>query len=390
MERRSSRYAAWRFRAGRDTVVVRDGDRRAVALDVDLCYQSRTKEETVVSLLQKAAISSPTPSWTTYKTETWVRTGTATRRMEFGAARRIEAPLGSDGIAAMGLHLYRRLDENGWPAYSVDASLGQYQRRGGAPRCIQGLHALSEVAEFCGQAVWQTAAQRGLGFAVARLRADTRTVRIAEHGGGPMADACLLHAVAATGTDSLLPLVAGVAARLRGWIQSDGALLSEGALRSTTDLDFLPGVALLALTKYALRSGDDLGIDWRTVRAWHRRRFEILHPWGTALWHSLVWPAVFQFTKDDADAEFALEIADWMSAQQLRSDGTFLTDLHTTGQSFHTACSARGIAAAWGLALDIGDRARADQYQEVWQKAMTFMNRLVIRPEDTFWRPTPR
>ena len=33
----------------------------------------------------------------------------------------------------------------------MSAFYGRYQRTGRAPRCIQGLHALSEAADFCQQ-----------------------------------------------------------------------------------------------------------------------------------------------------------------------------------------------------------------------------------------------
>ena len=382
-------YVAWRFRAGRDCLVVRQGDLRAVALESDLCHNSWTKQETVDALVKKAGITAERALWTTYKTATWAHGGGSTRRHEYGAARRHAEPLAAHDVLAMGEHLYRRLDVNGWPAYAVSAFYGRYQRTGGAPRCIQGLHALSEAADFCQQQLWQAGAQRGLNYAADYVRPDTQSLHVPEHGGGPMAEACLLHAVAAAGDDSLLTRMEPLARRLCSWVQSDGIVLSEGALRSRTDVDFLPGVALLALAKYGRRTGSDLAIDWGRVRGWHRRRFELLHPWGTALWHALVWPVVFQLSGKDADAGFAFEIADWMTAQQLRSDGTFLTDLHETGHSFHTACAARGIAAAWDLAIEVGDAGRARRYQDGWNRAMTFMSRLVVRVEDTFWMPEP-
>ena len=122
---------------------------------------------------------------------------------------------------------------------------------------------------------------------------------------------------AAAGDDSLLTRMEPLARRLCSWVQSDGIVLSEGALRSRTDVDFLPGVALLALAESGRRTGSDLAIDWGRVRDWHRRRFELLHPWGTALWHAWSGQSCSKLSGEDTDAGFAFEIADWMTAQQL-------------------------------------------------------------------------
>ena len=106
-------YVAWRFRAGRDCLVVRQGDLRAVALESDLCHNSWTKQETVDALVKKAGITAERALWTTYKTATWTHGGGSTRRHEYGAARRHAEPLAAHDVLAMGEHLYRRLDVAG-------------------------------------------------------------------------------------------------------------------------------------------------------------------------------------------------------------------------------------------------------------------------------------
>jgi orotate phosphoribosyltransferase/AMMECR1 domain-containing protein len=387
---RTAAWVSWRFRAGRDSVIARQGRRLAVTFETDLVHNCWTKRQMTDAVLKKAGIKSGPVSWTTYKTTSWLQDRAGSHRLEFGAVRREPAPLTDSDVYLMGDYLYRGLDLNGWPAYQAVPATGRYERAGAAPRCLQGLHALYEAGVSCSQVHWRGAAQRGLAYALGCLRPDVPTLSIPNHGCGPIADACLLHAVSVAYDSSLLTAATqNLARRLRSWITKDGMVLPEGFTRCASDHDFIPGVALLALARYADKTGDGLAIDWRAVRTWYQRRFRRIHAWGLALWHSVIWPVVATLTNDRADADFAFEIVDWMSGQQLNADGTFLTNLTSTGASFHTACAARGVAGAWQLALSVGDTDRSVRYRQMWQHAMTFINRLVVRPEDGFWMPEP-
>jgi hypothetical protein len=361
-----------------------------MSLEADLYWYGWTKEQMATALLQKAKFEPGPVSWTSYKTTTWVRQGGSVRRLEFGTLRHDTEKLGAADVHALADHLYRGLDLNGWPAYCALPGVGRYQRAGPAPRCLQGLHALYEAGVFCDQEHWRVAARRGLAYALQNVRSDVPTFALPDHACGPMTDACVLHVAALVGAESsLLGATRDLAARLSGWITPDGAVLAEGAIRSDSNQDFLPGVTILALARYIGRTQCDLNVDWRAIRTFYRRRFRLLHPWGLALWHSIAWSVIAAVTGDQEDAAFSFEIADWLGDQQLRADGSFLTNLDPTGQSFHTACAARGVAAAWQLALARDDVRRAASYRRVWQRAMEFVSRLIVRPEDTFWMPEP-
>jgi hypothetical protein len=180
-----------------------------------------------------------------------------------------------------------------------------------------------------------------------------------------------------------------LAERVRAWVRPDGSVRPEDALPSTTDADYLPGNALLALVRYSQVSGHRLDVDWVAAREWYTRRFRLLHPWGLAYWHCQLWPAVARLTGDASHLAFPFEVADWMTERQLRADGSFLTDMCPTGPSWHTACAAIGVAAACRAAVEIGDAERADRYATSWRDALRFLDRLIVRPDDAYWMPDP-
>lgn len=391
-----AQYVAWKMRAGRDSLSVYQltpgANRWAVFLDSVVPHYSWTKQQTAERLLRKAGIESGPVEWVTYKTVAWCGGGGSVYELESGARRRTaDASLRSGDVATMAAHLRRRLDDAGWPASRVLCHLGSYERRGTAARCIHALCVLREAASFCGRGDWNAAAQRGLDHALRNLEGGSHPTRsLRDHTCGPIAEAMLLGAAAATGDPSRVTRrVHELAARVHSFVRPDGSVRPEGALPSTTDADYLPGITLLGLARYCHATGQALDIDWAGVRAWYTRRFRLLHPWGLASWHCQVWPLVAVVTGDDRHVDFSFEMADWMVERQLHADGSFLTDMCATGPSWHTACAALGIAAAWRAAAWTGDATRAQRYRQSWHEAMRFLDRLTVRAEDAYWMPKP-
>jgi hypothetical protein len=219
-----------------------------------------------------------------------------------------------------------------------------------------------------------------------------------------MADASLLYALArVAGTTRSLPdaftgaeidaSMAAIAARISSWIALDGSIRPEGVVPSRSDPDALPGIALLGLAAYWRHMGTDGAIDWSSVFNWYRKRFELLAPWDLAISHSRLWPLVSQLTGEKRYGNFALEAADWMCANQLQADGSFLCGESRSGlpagPSSQTAHIAEGIAAAWGWAASLGDAERCRRYERSWRRAMGFLDRLLVRDDDTYWMPEP-
>jgi len=82
-------------------------------------------------------------------------------------------------------------------------------------------------------------------------------------------------------------------------------------------------------------------------------------------------------------------MADWALDSQHERTGAFISELSPTGPSFHTAFLVEGIAAAWRLAVGLGDLDRAARYGHSCKEGLQFMNRLIIWPEDTFCMREP-
>ena len=156
------------------------------------------------------------------------------------------------------------------------------------------------------------------------------------------------------------------------------------------DHDYLPGAALWALGEYARSSvSSSLPESLNEHLQWYKRRFQVVPTWGAAGWQPQGWRSVYQITHDPSHQQFACAAADWTLDQQLEKNGAFLEDLSSDEPSFNTGFIAEGIAAAWSLALESQDRARAARYQLSWQRAMQFMTKLIIYPEDLFCMRTP-
>ena len=145
----------------------------------------------------------------------------------------------------------------------------------------------------------------------------------------------------------------------------------------------------MALSSYAQETGVPLEIDWECICRWYQRRADLIHPWGLMTWHAQVWHQVARLTGESGYDEVSMQLAAWMAERQLDCDGSFLTDMYDQGASFHTGFAAEGIAAGWRSAVLLGNDDRAKTFEQSWRSAMTFMDRLLVRREDTFWMPDP-
>jgi orotate phosphoribosyltransferase/AMMECR1 domain-containing protein len=388
----SVEQVARKLRAGRDSFSVHHDGRWALFLDSVIPQQNWSREQAVRALLAMSQISTGTPSWTTYKTASWVGHAGRVWRLESGARRRASNErLSSDDVALLGTHLHRRLDLDGWPASRISARAGTYERSGSAARCLHALQVLCQAGRAYQRPEWERDAQHGLRFAIRHLSGDrTRVLALSHHACGPLADARLLDAMVSVGDGEFLGDEAhDLASRIERWIREDGSVRPEGVTPSRSDADFLPGNALLALVRYLLATRRRTDVNWSVIRAWYERRFSQVHPWALAAWHCQIWPLVSALTGDRSHLEFAFALADWMCGRQLRADGSFLTDLSRSGPSFHTAMAAIGIAAAWHAALEVGESERCTRYRDSWLGAMAFLDRLLIRADDAYWMAEP-
>ena len=384
----SVEHIAWKMRAGKDALMVREGTRWALFLEPVLSHFDISKVRVARNLLTKAGIEGGSPVWSMYKTTSWATTGDRTFRLEYGGRRRDSGgEVTQPDVDLMAIHLLRRLDDAGWPAYALSARNGTLSWRGTSARCLHALQALAEAGTYAGRADWQEAARKGVRHALDHLDAGQSLV-LDGHEDGAIADACLLAAAAsALPADEVAERLGPLAARVAGWVRTDGMVCPPEATRATSEQDYLPGIALLALVRFADATGRSVGVDWVAARRFYERRFDEVHPWGLAGWHAQLWPLVARLTGDESHIGFALRLGDWICDRQLRADGSFLTDVEPAGPSLFTAFVAEGLTGAWEGALDVGDLDRAARFAAAWHAAMGFVDRLLVRPDDAYWVP---
>jgi orotate phosphoribosyltransferase/AMMECR1 domain-containing protein len=382
---------ARKLRRGKDGLSVRDGERFAVYLDSVPVHYDWTKKHTVSQLLQKAGIKPENAAWSTHKVQSWMSIGDTIHTLDNGFSTHHAAHwLTTEDLVLMGEHLVRRLDLDHWPAYSIRPRQGTLHRSGTSARCLHALIALDAAGHRADRPEWVTLAAGGIDYALSRLSHDDMTLDIPSHTSGPVAEALLLTAVASTRHPALKSnAIESLARKIGSWARPDGSIRPPNVLASAADHDFLPGIALMALSTYAFETGVSLEIDWDRVCCWYRRRAELVHPWALMAWHAQAWHQVARLTGDYRYDEISIELATWMVERQLEGDGSFLTDMYDQGASFHTGFAAEGVAAGWRSAILLGDDDRAKIFELSWQRAMTFMNRLLVLREDTFWMPEP-
>jgi orotate phosphoribosyltransferase/AMMECR1 domain-containing protein len=390
--------AATKLRLGADSMSVQQGTHRGFLLSTVVPHFNWNKEKFAKELLRKAKIAGPPYTWSTYQTATWLRTTQGVHKIISGFTKRT-LPSGAEkswesDVRLMASYIVRNIAQDGLPEYLYLPVTGERQRGGSPARRIHALAALENAAILFEMPAWRDIVRRGLEHCLDRVVSRNGKASLCLQGQPPsaMTDCQLLAAAA----DSHFPvqatdIVAALAARVQAMFQPDGRMTdTPRGLGVASEHDFLPGAALLAMAKYAHNRGESFWLDNLSPQLnWYRRRFRQLHPWGMVGWQTRAWSAVHNVIPDPEYAQFVFEMADWALDWQHERTGAFITELSPSGPGFHTAFLAEGIAAAWELAIRIGDEKRADRYAHSCSEALRFMTELIIFPEDTFCMRDP-
>ena len=377
------------MRRGLDAVEAREGDRRGLITEYAVAHHELGPADVAARLTRM--IGATAPSWTVHQSATWLdRPGEDVRRLAFGSVRRPDGALTEDDVELLAAHVRGRADADGWPSYGYDPRTGRETRTGTAARCVHGLRVLLDAGLLLDRQDWADAARRGLAHARGHLDPADGHLHVPGHLPSGMASAGLLAAV-----EPGDPTAEGdweeLARHLAGWARPDGSVREPGVVPTRSEPDYLPGAVVLALARYHRSGRTPVEVDADALLAFSRRRFRRLRPWSVASWQAQGWAEWHRAGAPDggAAAEFVFEIADWMVGQQLRVDGSYLVDLGSRAPTVLTGFVAEGVGAAWRLADDLGDRARARRYRDSHRAAMGFLDRLTVRREDTFWMAEP-
>ncbi len=375
-------------RLGRDTLCASDGSRLGVVLAHFATIQAIDRAAYQRQVLAKGGLDGERARWDAYETVSWLVADGRGQRLELG----LPVPDRSAGpdrwrrlteeIAAFVVRL-RRAD--GLPAYGLDLWSGEVTEAGTATRVLIALTGLLEarpwIAPDLGDAAVQMVGSLLGGGRVLPPRGNLRW--------DAGSDAQILTCISSLeDRERHRPLALALASRLRSLFHEDGAV--HAGNRGAADLDYLSGSVLCALAAAAEWLGPEplAGLDLERVLTFHRRRFELAHPWGMTWWHARAWSALADRVAGAEDFAFAL--VDWALERQSESSGAFvIADLEPARTSFLSACVLEGVAAAWGLARRRGDRARAERCRRAWEAGADFLARLTLGDGDAYFSRNP-
>jgi orotate phosphoribosyltransferase len=388
--------AAFVLRLGKDTLGVRKNGRVSILLAYIPCHNNWSKVEMAGKLLEKAGLTQLPDDWLTYFTQSWLDKSGHVWPLESGFPRRPAAPRPpkteseTEVIRSLASYIADKIGPSCFPDYSYYPTSDRAVVAESAPRPVLALSALSEAARFLGDDELSKKALAGLTYCCDHITGEGNSARLSLPGMpcGVMAEVFLLHAAYRTRDRSITerPALRDLLSRFLTFFHSDGAItwLAEGR-RIDSEHDLFPGAAL-HMVAHLFESGviAELPPFLPQHLEWYQNRFRWKPSWGMMFWQTQGWAAIHRATSGRYGQEFVYELADWALDRQLDKNGAFLVDYALDGPGFHTGVVLEALADAWQLARRVGDTERASRYQDAWHRGRSFLDRLVLREEDTF------
>ncbi len=390
--------ASAKMRLGIDAISVAEGNRKAMFLPFVPLLKGWSKEQAARELIARAGISQVDRcQWAIYPTASWFEWRGRVRRLRNCFPDRCDEPYGEGrweaDIKLLAGYISRQIGCNGLPNYCYDPATGEHLRTGVAARVIHALGALGLAGVAVGRSDWQDQSRKGLGYCLSCLRlAEPKDIILeipgyTDAGLGAVLLAWLCPALGMGAPHSEKGRL--LQGHLESLFRRDGRITDRPQARGLqVDHDTLPGVALRALAVCHDTLGMRLPNSLAKSRRWYQRRFDLVHPWTMVGWHGQGWGAMSAATADSLQTEFVMSMAQWALDFQHEKSGAFIDALSTDGFSFLTAFFAEGVAAAWAVAKRTRD-ARLGSFRASCQRSLCFMNRLIIRREDTFCMADP-
>lgn len=393
-----SEYAAYKMRLGKDSLAVWKNQKSSIMLSYSPCHHDWSKKDMAQQALQEAEISDGRGQWATYFTQSWLGHSGPVRTLESGYPRRPESTIDFSYRATGRLLAYYILDKIGsavLPEYCYFPISDRTVIAQSATRVILALESLLHAGSILNDQTLRQAALSGLHYCCENIRdyQGIPRLELPEMICGPSSEVFLINAVYRSRDRNMInrPSAQQLAQRLRNFFHPDGAITwqRQGA-RLRSDHDLFPGFLLrMAASVAEVEGTDTLPSTLHNHLSWYQRRFSLLHSWGMVWWQIQGWAAIYRLTGVEAMSSFVYDLADWALLHQLDKTGAFLVDYHPDGPGFHTACVLEGIGDAWALARRAGDSERSRNYRKAWERGISFVDRLIIRDEDTFTMPKP-
>lgn len=157
--------------------------------------------------------------------------------------------------------------------------------------------------------------------------------------------------------------------------------------RITTDhdayQDYFPGQVLLALAAACEQQLSDID-EQRLHRSfqYYRHRFRYKRHFGQVTWLLQAFSKWWQVAHEKQFAEMVFEVGDWLLGYQQDKTGAFINDHQSQTPGYTTAVYIEGLAAALPVAAELDDKARYKTYSDSCERALRFLDRLIIQERD--------
>jgi hypothetical protein len=203
------------------------------------------------------------------------------------------------------------------------------------------------------------------------------------------APAFILATYSALGDKDKLPVLERIAESLYTMQAADGSIKSRFVGESgAMDQLFYPGEMLLGLMRYHGLTKDTRAIEVVEaafpyyVKFWKGKKEAPYVPWQVRAFSEL-----FYVTNNEKYRDYCFELQDWLlkrypplgADEMLGRRGALATQLASSG------VYAEGLAAAYDLAVRVGDRKRVKRYGVALKGLMGYLMGLQYSEHDVFW-----
>ncbi len=389
-----------RFRLGNQALEVEQNSRRGMLLPFVAIRNSLSSAGFVAEVIDKAGITRAPYRWIRYDCATWLADWHGVELLEHGFRQPDGEYRFEDVLRQLAEWQVPYLIRNILPegeTYSCYEPFQNWVYRGNsAPRDAHLAWILMRAARVLSQRDTLESAGALLDSLVARIHETPVGLWMETEGNPPSVSELSFVLLALTELspgDERRNRAAGIAEMLWSRIGPHGRIATHREEDAGPDeyQDYFPGQTMLALAASVL-AGLSACDETKIHRAflYYRHRYRYKRNFGQVSWLMQAGRLWWQVTRQPEWAEFVFEIADWIREFQLERTGGFINRHQQDGPGYTSALYLEGLAAAAGLAHDLGDNERYQTCIGACENGFRFLRQLVIRPEHDAMLPSPR
>jgi orotate phosphoribosyltransferase/AMMECR1 domain-containing protein len=387
-------------RHGQQALQAYRGSRSGLLLPFLAAMGGLGPQDYVEEVLDRAGLRKPPFQWCRYDCVTWLADAAGARLLE--GPLPVGSPPGSleealDRFAPLlAGYLLRQQREDGTLCLRYEPFHDELTAESRLPWLAQGAWALARAHRVLGGEALGLAARRAIAYLLGTLVKDSEGGLWLQRAGEPSSItevAMLLLALCELPRDVAAQQQAeGLARSLWACVGRHGRFRTQRdeSLDEDGHQDYAPGQALLALAR-SREAGFCEAEPEALSRAFrfYRHRFRFKRHWGPVSWQAQAFAAWARTARAPEHASFVFEIVDWALSWQQETGGGFVNDDKPDPPNAMTAVYLEGLAAAFTLAGIGGDAGRMARYRDACERALRFIDRLVLQERDAALLPAP-